>query len=125
MNISLTKLPWYGQVGAFAVLAIGGIGAFIYYYDMPARAEIATRQDQLVVLRKDITRGQNTAKKLPELAKGLGTGIKEFKKATREVTDELSNSIDETPPPPKRLPPSTPQPEPQQTVSQSSPSTKV
>ena len=28
------------------------------------------------------------AKKLPELAKGLGTGIKEFKKATREVTDE-------------------------------------
>jgi type IV pilus assembly protein PilO len=66
MNISLTKLPWYGQVGAFAVLAIGGIGAFIYYYDMPARAEIETRQEQLVVLKKDITRGLNTAKKLPE-----------------------------------------------------------
>jgi sec-independent protein translocase protein TatA len=31
------------------------------------------------------------AKKLPELAKGLGTGIKEFKKATREVTDEIQN----------------------------------
>lgn len=28
------------------------------------------------------------AKKLPELAKGLGTGIKEFKKATRENDDE-------------------------------------
>jgi sec-independent protein translocase protein TatA len=28
------------------------------------------------------------ARKLPELAKGLGTGIKEFKKATREVTDD-------------------------------------
>jgi type IV pilus assembly protein PilO len=69
MNISLTKLPWYGQVGAFAVLAIGGIGAFIYYYDMPARAEIETRQEQLVVLRKDITRGLNTAKKLPEFEK--------------------------------------------------------
>jgi type IV pilus assembly protein PilO len=69
MNISLTKLPWYGQVGAFAVLAIGGIGAFIWYYDMPARAEIATRQEQLVVLKKDITRGQNTAKKLPEFEK--------------------------------------------------------
>jgi type IV pilus assembly protein PilO len=66
MNISLTKLPWYGQVGAFAVLAIGGIGAFIYYYDMPARAEIETRQEQLVMLKKDITRGLNTAKKLPE-----------------------------------------------------------
>jgi sec-independent protein translocase protein TatA len=46
------------------------------------------------------------AKKLPELAKGLGQGIKEFKKATRDVTDELSSAMDETPPPPpRRLPP--------------------
>ncbi len=37
------------------------------------------------------------AKKLPELAKGLGTGIKEFKKATREVTDEIQNAGNETP----------------------------
>ncbi len=35
------------------------------------------------------------AKKLPELAKGLGTGIKEFKKATREVTDEIQNASNE------------------------------
>ena len=32
------------------------------------------------------------AKKLPDLAKGLGTGIKEFKKATREVTEEIQNA---------------------------------
>jgi sec-independent protein translocase protein TatA len=36
------------------------------------------------------------AKKLPELAKGLGTGIKEFKKATKEVTDEIQNSPTES-----------------------------
>jgi sec-independent protein translocase protein TatA len=46
------------------------------------------------------------AKKLPELAKGLGTGIKEFKKATRDVSDEFSHAADDsgryTPPPPKR-----------------------
>ncbi len=45
------------------------------------------------------------AKKLQELAKGLGTGIKEFKKATREVTDEIQNSADDhysSLPPPKR-----------------------
>jgi sec-independent protein translocase protein TatA len=42
------------------------------------------------------------AKKLPELARGLGTGIKEFKKATRDVTDELQSAIDEPPPPPTR-----------------------
>ena len=41
------------------------------------------------------------AKKLPELAKGLGQGIKEFKKATREVTDEIQNSTVDTPPPAK------------------------
>ena len=32
------------------------------------------------------------AKKIPELAKGLGKGINEFKKATREVTDEINNA---------------------------------
>jgi sec-independent protein translocase protein TatA len=37
------------------------------------------------------------AKKIPELAKGLGSGIKEFKKATREVTDEINNASDEQP----------------------------
>ena len=47
------------------------------------------------------------ARKIPELAKGLGTGIKEFKKATREVTDEIQNAPTETtakttPPAPSR-----------------------
>lgn len=36
------------------------------------------------------------AKKLPELAKGLGTGIKEFKKATRDVQDELTTAMDDS-----------------------------
>ena len=62
------------------------------------------------------------ARKLPELAKGLGQGIKEFKKATREVTDEVSAAMDETtaPPPPKRLPPNPPPTETPDTVPQSS-----
>ena len=42
------------------------------------------------------------AKKLPELARGLGHGIKEFKKATRDVTDELQHAIDSEPSPPPR-----------------------
>jgi sec-independent protein translocase protein TatA len=65
------------------------------------------------------------AKKLPELAKGLGTGIKEFKKATRDVTDEMQSAMNEPPPPPKPLPPATPQPEAQPTVPQSTPSSKA
>ncbi|MEO6524889.1 MAG: twin-arginine translocase TatA/TatE family subunit [Mucilaginibacter sp.] len=31
-------------------------------------------------------------KKIPELARGLGTGIKEFKNATSGVTDEFHNA---------------------------------
>ena len=37
------------------------------------------------------------AKKIPEFAKGLGKGINEFKKASREVTDEIQNTQTETP----------------------------
>jgi sec-independent protein translocase protein TatA len=59
------------------------------------------------------------AKKLPELAKGLGTGIKEFKKATREVTDEVQKAADETPAQQAKLPVAG-QSQPASTVSQSS-----
>jgi len=38
------------------------------------------------------------AKKLPELAKGMGQGIKEFKKATRDVNQELERAMDENSP---------------------------
>lgn len=35
------------------------------------------------------------AKKVPELMKGVGTGIKEFKKASRDVQDELHRVSEE------------------------------
>ncbi|HET6272142.1 MAG: hypothetical protein HW407_430 [Bacteroidetes bacterium] len=31
------------------------------------------------------------AKKIPELAQGLGKGIREFKKATREIEDDITS----------------------------------
>ena len=34
------------------------------------------------------------AKKLPELANGLGKGISEFKKASSEIKDEVEKAID-------------------------------
>lgn len=51
------------------------------------------------------------AKKLPELAKGLGQGIREFKKASNEVTEEFHRAADlDTPAPAKKLPPEGSQP---------------
>ena len=69
MELSLTRLPWYGQ-----------IGAFVYYYEMPARADFASRESQLVGLRKDISMGVNTARKLPE-----------FKRQVADLEARLNN----------------------------------
>ncbi|OFW21805.1 MAG: hypothetical protein A3H97_07975 [Acidobacteria bacterium RIFCSPLOWO2_02_FULL_65_29] len=66
MELSLTKLPWYAQIGAFAVLGVVGIGLFYQYYEVPTRAEMTGRESQLKALRADIAKGLETAKKLPE-----------------------------------------------------------
>jgi len=66
MELSLTKLPWYAQIGAFVVLAGVGAGLFYQYYEVPTRAEMQTRENQLKALRADIAKGLETAKKLPE-----------------------------------------------------------
>ena len=64
------------------------------------------------------------AKKLPELAKGLGQGIKEFKKATDHASEEMRHPIEETVPmASKRLPPAPADTE--RTVSQNSPAPRV
>lgn len=35
------------------------------------------------------------AKKIPELAKGLGRGIREFKDASKEIKNDFENSVNE------------------------------
>jgi len=35
------------------------------------------------------------AKKIPELAKGLGNGLKEFKKATKEAEKEIGDTTEQ------------------------------
>ena len=62
------------------------------------------------------------AKKIPELARGMGQGIKEFKKATREVTDEIQNAPTDTA---TKLPPAPAPSRSSQAVSQSADSPKV
>lgn len=66
MDISLTKLPWYAQVVAFAVLGAAGVGVFYWYYEKDARAEMVVRQQQLDMLKADIAKGSATAAKLAD-----------------------------------------------------------
>jgi sec-independent protein translocase protein TatA len=63
-------------------------------------------------------------KKLPELAKGLGNGIREFKKATGNASEELRQAIENPlPVAPRRWPPALSGTE--YTVSQISPEPKI
>ncbi|MGB7218012.1 MAG: type 4a pilus biogenesis protein PilO [Vicinamibacterales bacterium] len=66
MDLKLTKLPWYAQLGIFVGIAAVAGGLFFYYYDTPKRAELATRQRQLATLQADNAKGRATAAKLPE-----------------------------------------------------------
>lgn len=66
MELGLNKLPWYGQVGAFLVVALAGLGVFVYYYVMPTRADMALRQQELARLQADINRAVQTASQLPQ-----------------------------------------------------------
>ena len=71
------------------------------------------------------------AKKLPELARGLGQAIKEFQKAKDEFTDELHKAGDttaKTTPPQSTVPqnpPVSPQPDPNQAVNPGTQADKV
>ena len=66
MDLSLSKLPWYGQLGAFVVLSLAGAGAFWNWYAQPTQAEIAVRMGELTKIRAEISKGQATARRLPE-----------------------------------------------------------
>lgn len=73
INVSLSKLPWYGQVGAFVALSVAGAGAFWNWYARDAQASIEQRRGQLAKLRQEIDRGLATAKRLPEFRREVAS----------------------------------------------------
>jgi type IV pilus assembly protein PilO len=90
MQLNLAKIPWYAQVGAFVVLAIGAYGAFYYYYEQPVQAEFAIRRSQLDGLRAEITKGLATARQLPAFeaeVKDLETRLDNLKAVLPEEKD--------------------------------------
>jgi type IV pilus assembly protein PilO len=65
-QLSLSRLPWWGQIAAFVVLASASVFGFWYYYASEVQSEMSTRESRLVSLRNDINRGLTTARRLPE-----------------------------------------------------------
>jgi type IV pilus assembly protein PilO len=66
MELSLTKLPWYGQIGAFVLVSGLAIGAFWKFYVTEMQADIQGRQTRLTALKSDVAKGVATARRLPE-----------------------------------------------------------
>jgi type IV pilus assembly protein PilO len=66
INLSLTRLPWYGQVGAFAALSAVMAGAFWNFYAVSAQESIAARESQLATIQTEVNRGLAAARRLPE-----------------------------------------------------------
>jgi type IV pilus assembly protein PilO len=66
MDLSLNRLPWYVQIGAFAVVSAAAVFGFWYFYVSDSSADIARRQTRLNALRDEIDKGVRTARQLPE-----------------------------------------------------------
>jgi type IV pilus assembly protein PilO len=66
VDISISKLPWYGQLGAFVVLAAASVYGFYTYYVTDQEAEIALKKTHLTALKADVNKGLATARRLPE-----------------------------------------------------------
>jgi len=87
MDLSLNKLPWYGQVGLFVALALGGVAVFYYFYVMPINADMDGRRQTLAGLRANITKGSITANQLGQF-KGQVAELESRLESLRAVLPE-------------------------------------
>jgi len=72
MNLSLSRVPWYGQLGLFVALSLAAAGVFWNFYAKPAQESISAREAQLATIRTDINRGLAAARRLPEFRRQVG-----------------------------------------------------
>jgi type IV pilus assembly protein PilO len=66
MDLSLSKLPWWAQIGAFVLVCGGAAYGFYHFYVSDMQADVTLRRTRLNALRGDIARGVATARRLPE-----------------------------------------------------------
>src|SRR5262245_49187047 len=93
MELSLNKLPWYGQVGLFVVLSLVGVGVFYQFYVVPTSAELEGRRQELATLRADIAKGSATASQLNEF-KSQVTQLQARLESLRNVLPEQKDVAD-------------------------------
>jgi len=93
MEISLSKLPWYGQIGAFVVVCGLSIYGFWNFYVGEAEADLALKQTHLNALTTDITKGLTTARRLGEFQAEV-TNLEHRLESLRNVLPEQKDVAD-------------------------------
>jgi type IV pilus assembly protein PilO len=93
MDISLTKLPWYGQIAAFLVVCAAAVYGFYSFYVSDVKSEIALRQSHLNALKTDINKGVATASRLNEFQNQV-TDLEHRLDALRNVLPEQKDVAD-------------------------------
>ena len=66
MELSLSKLPWYAQLGAFVLVSAAAVFGFWHFYVSEINTDIEMRETRLTAVRADIAKGVATAKQLPQ-----------------------------------------------------------
>jgi type IV pilus assembly protein PilO len=72
-KLSLNQLPWYAQIGVFVALSFAMAGAYYYFYDLKAQADLDKQAKELSAIRGRISQGQAMARQLPEFRKEVAT----------------------------------------------------
>jgi type IV pilus assembly protein PilO len=93
MELSLSKLPWWGQIGAFVVVCAGATYGFWHFYVAEMSADLTVRQTRLTALRADIARGVATARRLPEFESQVAQ-LEERLENLRQVLPEEKDVAD-------------------------------
>lgn len=66
MELGLNKMPWYGQVLMFGVLAGLTVYGYDYFYAADARVKLEGKTQELAQVRERVQRGQMIAAQLPQ-----------------------------------------------------------
>lgn len=93
MELSLSKLPWWGQIGAFVLVCAGATYGFWHFYVSEMSADIDLRQTRLTALRADIARGVAAARRLPEFESQV-TQLEQRLENLRQVLPEEKDVAD-------------------------------
>ncbi len=71
-SLQMNKLPWWGQLLVFTFVGAAIVGAYYYFYEQQARADLDIRDAELAAIRGRIDKGMETARKLPEFRAQVG-----------------------------------------------------